>query len=187
MVLIANKWEAIIMFNLIVRPNKRIDKDLLLKSIKYSNDYLKKPVLLRILEVGESSNMFDDHIIYINVEIRQHVFKCKAYKCDNGKLDKSKLETVNASNEVVTLLYNVEWSAINNMTIEKYHDLWPLLNYAFEKKNMVQRGNHQGFKDIKISALKNALNNLEFKACTGANDDGTLFLEPYIKEFTKQK
>lgn len=187
MVLIANKWEAIIMFNLIVRPNKRIDKDLLLKSIKYSNDYLKKPVLLRILEVGESSNMFDDHIIYINVEIRQHVFKCKAYKCDNGKLDKSKLETVNASNEVVTLLYNVEWSAINNMTIEKYHDLWPLLNYAFEKKNMVQRGNHQGFKDIKISALKNALNNLEFKACTGANDDGTLILEPYIKEFTKQK
>jgi len=183
----ANKLGGNYMFNLIVRPNKRIDKDLLLKGIKYSNDYLKKPVLLRILEVGESSNIFDDHIIYINVEIRQHVFKCKAYKCDNGKLDKSKLETVNASNEVVTLTYNVEWSAIEHMTIEKYHDLWPLLNYAFEQNNMVQRGNHQGFKDIKISTLKNALNNLEFKACTGANDDGTLFLEPYIKEFTKQK
>ena len=97
------------------------------------------------------------------------------------------METVNASNEVVTLAYNVEWSAIeHHMTIEKYHDLWPLLNYALEQCNMVQRGNHQGFKDITLNTLKNALDNLEFKACTGANDDGTLFLKPYIKEFTKQ-
>lgn len=171
------------MFNLIVRPNKRIDKDLFLQSVKYANDILKKPVILRILKVGQSTNLFDDHIISICVEIRQYNFKCRAYKCDNGHLDKSQWEVVNATNEVVTLDYNVEYSTINHMTIEKYNELWPLLNYALEQRKMVPNGNHQGFKNITISNLKNALNNLEFKACTGANDDGTLFLKPYIKEF----
>lgn len=173
------------MFKLIVHPNKRIDKELLLKGIKYSNEYLKKPVLLRILEVEEKTNLFDDPIIYINVEIRQHVFKCKAYGCNNGKLDKNELETVNASNEVVTLPYKVAIQNRGTLIIEKYHDLWPLLNYALEKCNMVQKSNNQGFKNIALDTLKKVLGNLEFKACTGANDDGTLFLKPYIKEFTK--
>lgn len=171
------------MFKLIVRPNKRIDKDLLLQSIKWCNDHVKKPVILRILEVGQdNANYFDDNIISIAVEIRQYNFKCRAYKCDNGKLDKSQWEVVNATNEVVLLNYPVEYSSIEQMTIEKWHPLWPLLNYGLEQRQKVPTGNRQGFKNIKINDISNALNNLEFKACVFEDDKGQLYIKPYLKE-----
>ena len=174
------------MFNLIIRPNKRIDKDLFLQSIKWFNDHVKKPVILRILEVSQNNaNIFDDHSIDIAIEIRQYNFKCRAYKCANGKLDKSQWEVVNATNEVVLLNYPVEYSSIEQMTIEKWHPLWPLLNYGLEQMDMVPPGNRQGFKNIKLSNIKHALDNLEFQACAMEDDNGQIYIKPYLKEFTK--
>lgn len=169
------------MVSLILYPNKRINKTLFFQSIAYSCKYLEKPVYLTIADVDVET--FEDDMeaaITIFYEIRQYGFECKAYAINDGVIDKSNIEVVPATNEVVKIPYIIGYDG--KYFVENDNELFCILNYAFQKKNRIWKGNVQGLKDIKYGELFNALKGLSFKAICVENDKGQLNIVPK-KEF----
>lgn len=171
------------MVDLILYPNKRIDKELFFESIQYSCKVIKKEVNLRILHVDIDETMEDQKTAWINLlmEIRHYNFKCKAYGMNNGEVDKTRTEVVPATNEVINVPYMVGFEQ-NKFRIETDNDLYPLLNYGLQKAKKVVPGNVQGLKNVSYGDLVNGLQNLLFKAIAVEKEDGHINIVPYVGE-----
>lgn len=172
------------MVELIIRPNPRIDKDLFLESVEFYTNKVKKPINMRILKIellNETEEYYkEDYNICLYAEIRTHNIKCKAYEMQNGELDKTKTVMVPASWETIKIGYYVPMmdNAKPMFTIENNHELFKILNYGLQQHKTVQQGNTQGFKNIKLTELKNSLERLDVKVIT-EDMDGKLVLAPY--------
>ena len=160
------------MVSLIIRPNRRIDSELLLEGIKKYNDKEDKPVNIRIIGVKVDNVELKNgpcYYIELYLEIRQANFTCKAYHMQDGTMDMTKTETVKASWETVKMRVKLNkhgTHSINGENIYKFetnHILFDLVNYAFIKGKYVPKGNRQGLQYIRREDLKNALLNLDVK------------------------
>ena len=168
---------------LIIHPNPRIDKELLLDSIKIYSKKTNKGVNMRILESAIKTRNFNEDIdiLQLFLEIRQYKFYCKAYAMQDGQLDKNKTVTVKASWETIPICYTLNKQNNDNYRVERDNELFYLLNYAFQQRGTVMPGNNQGFKDLSYYEIVNTLKNLNFKA-TAKNMHGNDILMPIIEE-----
>lgn len=154
------------MVDLIIYPNPRIDQKLLMESVKRYNSRTDKPINMRILssEIITDPDDEDQDILQLFLEIRNGVFKCKAYRMEDGVLDKNKTVWVKASFETVQMGYTLENDGNNKYRVERNDPLFNLLNYGLQQHNRVTPGNNQGFKDLTYTEITSALNNLNFGA-----------------------
>lgn len=168
---------------LIIYPNPRIDKALLLESIKMYSKKTNKGVNMRILEsIIKTHDLNEDiDVLQIFLEIRQYQFYCKAYDMQDGKVDKNKTVNVKASWETIPIYYTLEKQGNDNYRVERDNELFYLLNYALQQRGKVMPGNNQGFKNLSYNEIINPLNNLNFKA-TAKNMHGNDILMPVIEE-----
>ena len=185
------------MVNLIIRPNRRIEKDLLLESIQHYNVKCDKPVNLRILGVGIKDVEVKQgtcHYIDLYLEIRHNNFKCKAYSMRDGILNKEKVEIVTASWETIKIRYKLIKHGHNRagdkalFKFETDHQLFNLINYAFQQNETVPKGNKQGIQNVTMENIKFALVNLDIKVIV-EELNGKRVLKPvheYIKGDVKQ-
>ena len=159
-------WSVLFMVDLIIYPNPRIDQQLLFESIKRYNGRTDKPINMRILssEIITDPNDEDQDILKLFLEIRNNIFKCKAYRMEDGILDKNKTGWVKASFETVQICYTLKKEWNNKYRVERNNPLFNLLNYGLQQRNRVTPGNNQGFKDLTYSEITNALDNLNFGA-----------------------
>lgn len=170
---------------LIIHPNPRIDKTLLLEGIKRFNEKTNNGINMRILDSEIKSHDLNEDmdILQLFLEIRQHQFYCKAYNMQDGELDKTKTVTVKASWETIPICYTLDMQGNNNYRVERDNELFYLLNYAMQQHNKVMPGNNQGFKNLHYNEIVNTLNNLNFKAIA-KNMHGNDVLIPVTKEGT---
>lgn len=154
------------MVDLIIYPNQRIDKTLFMESIKRHNSRTDKPINLRVLksEIVTDQNDEDKDILQLFLEIRNGTFKCKAYKMEDGILDKNKTVWVNAFFETVQMGYTLVKDGHDKYRVERNDPLFNLLNYGLQQRNRVTPGNNQGFKDLTYTEITGALDNLNFGA-----------------------
>lgn len=154
------------MVDLIIYPNPRIDQKLLLESIKRYNNRTDKPVNMRILssEIITDPKDKDKDILQLFLEIRNSIFKCKAYRMEDGKVNKNKTVWVKASFETVEMCYTLKKGNNNKYRVERNDALFLLLNYALQQCNRVTPGNNQGFKGLTYNEITNTLDNLNFGA-----------------------
>ena len=173
------------MIDYIIRPNPRIDQELLFESIHWYNVQQNKPIFLRIVDVNTKETVFKQtYELILYFEIRTSNFKCKAYDYHNGKADKTKTIIINATNETVKAKYLIkghDWK----FKIEKYEPIFNLVNYALQQRNAVFPGNRQGLNNIDPLLLESALRGLDFKAVIYKDDKGQLILEARPKDDTK--
>ena len=98
------------MVDLIIYPNPRIDQTLFMESVKRYNSRTDKPINLRVLksEIITDPDDEDKDVLQLFLEIRNGTFKCKAYRMEDGILDKNKTVWVKASFETIEMFYPLE-------------------------------------------------------------------------------
>lgn len=172
--------------DLIIYPNPRIDQTLLLDGIQRYNNKTNKPVNIRILKstINTSTYEEDQDILKLFMEIRQDKFYCKAYAMENGKMDKSKTRTVQASWETILFCYTLKKEYDGNYRVENDTLLFNLLNYALQEQGKIMRGNRQGFKNISYYEIIDALKNLNFKAIVKETNGQQYIVPSYWEEIT---
>lgn len=88
---------------------------------------------------------------------------------ENGVIDKRQTELVNASWETISMRFKLIRRGkhkINGESFYKFetdHILFNLINYGFIEKEYIQKGNKQGFQNITVHDIKNALLGLDVK------------------------
>lgn len=152
------------MVDLIINPNPRIDQKLLFESVKSYNEKTSKPINMRILNstITTNPNDEDEDILELFLEIRNGIFKCKAYGMEDGILNKNKIQLVKASFETVQINYTLNKEKCDKYRVECNDPLFLLLNYGLQERNRIMPGNNQGFKDLKHNEITNTLNHLNF-------------------------
>lgn len=154
--------------DLIKEPNPAFDKQLFLQSL-YEKD---EPVQFKVLKIGNifKSKMNGKPNFFMEMEILTD-FNCKILELDlvgypqkdeNGnKITK----TVNVKDQVIGLPYQlVPAREPDKYNISNKTNLFPMVNYAFMSKEIVPKGNQQGFTNVTIDELREALTGLEFRA-----------------------
>lgn len=172
--------------DLIIYPNQRIDQTLLLDGIKHYNERKHKAVNIRILKSNINMGRYeeDPDILTLFMEIRQDKFYCKAYSMEDGKIDKTTTQTVQASWETIQVCYTLEKEDGDNYRVENDSLLFNLLNYALQERGKAMRGNRQGFKNISYYEIINALNNLNFKAIIDERNGQQYIVPSHLEEIT---
>ena len=174
------------MIDYIIYPNQRIDQELLFDSINWYNVHRNLPILLRVVDVNiREKRLTNNYELILNFTIGTSNFKCKAYHYEDGKVDKTKTEIVNATHETVTAHYFITGINSYKLKVESDEPAFNLINYALQQHGVVVPGNMHGLKNINTTTLETALKNLDFKAVTEENAKGQWILEARPKDHTK--
>lgn len=173
--------------DLIIYPNPRIDKPLLLASIRQYNEKCHKTVNMRILNTELTDNGKDYYLdgkeyLKIYLEVRQANFYCRAYAMTNGEIDKTKTRSVPASWETIPICYKLDSDKQGQYRVESNDELFYLLNYALQKRGKIMEGNRQGFKNMSYNEISNPLNHLNFKAMVKEIDGQNMLMPIEMEE-----
>ena len=174
------------MIDYIIYPNRRIDQDLLLDGIFWHNVNHNVPILLRIVDATiREIPLNNSYELKMYFGIRTAKFKCKAYHYNNGLIDKTKTEVVNASGETILAKYLIKGTNDHRLRVEVYDPAFNLINYALQQYGAIARGNRHGLKNINATILETSLKNLDFKAIVKEDANGQLILNARPKNQTK--
>lgn len=137
--------------------NPDIDKNLFLETIAD----LKSGIKLKVTRVSDivESKMNQQDIIFIDFLIDDDLKECKTYETDDtGK----KVETtVDASNDIVSIPFNLGKPIENNYKIGKNTNIFSILNHALKVAEKIPKTNNKSFM-ISIDEIQEVLIDFEF-------------------------
>lgn len=174
---------------LLNEPNQAITKNLFLSSLKEN----KQPIKIKIVNIGNvfKSKMNNKPNIFIDFLILSH-FNCKMLKLDannepeTNENNEQIIITNNILNEIVSIPYNLieNKDNPNNYIISNRSNLFNILNYCLQEKNLIDANNNKGF-NISQKEIKETLINMVFdvksQLVTNTNYKPYLKLIPVIK------
>ena len=175
---------------LLQEPNPSITKNLFLTSLNESKETIK----IKIVNVGNifKSKMNGKPNIFIDILILSH-FECKTLKLDaNNKPEtneegKEIITKENILNNIVSIPYNLvsDRHNPNNYIVSNRSNIFNILNYALQEKELINKNNNQGFniteKEIQ-EALINIVCCVKCELITNTNYKPYLKLIPVIKD-----
>lgn len=152
---------------LIKEPNKALKKELFLNCL-YKH---AEPIELEIIKVSDvfKSKLNNQPNISVDIEILEDI-KTLSYKVNGAgefiytETGEKEIAIINGKNNIVSLFYPlVKTREENKYIVSSRSNLFPLLNYAFKKNGLVQPDNTQGFNNVTLQEMKEALTNLKFE------------------------
>lgn len=146
------------MVEIMPEANPDLDKNLFLETISTIPDGINLKVT-RVSDIVESK-MNKQDIIFIDFLIDDDLKECKTYKTDeSGK----RVETiVDASNDIISIPYNLGKPVSDAYKIGKNTNLFSILNYALKVANKIPKSNNKSFL-ISIDEIREVLMDLELK------------------------
>lgn len=154
--------------DLIQTRNPNLFKDMFLETLYES----KKIVTLQILSVSGTfpSIVNDQDNFYIEAKILSDLPNCKGYEVDpEGKpitdeRGNKKIIKVNATGEIISLPYQLKPTDRPDLyKVSDKTNLFELLNFGFQSKGIVPKGNSQGFDNISIEEIQKGLTGVTMK------------------------
>ena len=154
--------------DLIQTRNPNLFKDAFLETL-YST---KKIVTLQVLSVSGTypSKVNDQDNFFIEAKILSDLPDCKGYEVDpEGKpitdeRGNKKVIKVNATGEIISLPYQLKPTERQDLyKVSNKTNLFELLNFGFQSKGLVPRGNSQGFDNLSIEEIQEGLTGVTMK------------------------
>lgn len=162
------------MVSIVQEANPNLDKNLFLKTISEIESGIKLKVT-RVSDIVESK-MNKQDIIFIDFLIDDTLNECKTYKIDDA--GKKVETTVDASNDIVSIPFNLGKPINDTYKIGKNTNLYSILNYALKVAGKIPKNNNKSFM-ISIDEIQDVLSDLELKG-VGKYVDDTNFT-PYYR------
>lgn len=137
--------------------NPDLDKNLFLETISD----LKSGIKLKVTRVSDivESKMNKQDIIFIDFLIDDTLKECKTYNID---ADGKKVETtVDASNDIVSIPFNLGKPIETNYKIGKNTNIFSILNHALKLAGKIPQNNKKSFM-ISIDEIQEVLIDFEF-------------------------
>lgn len=145
------------MVSIVPEANPDLDKNLFLETISD----IASGINLKVTRVSDivESKMNKQDIIFIDFLIDDTLNECKTYKTDaSGKRVET---TVDASNDIISIPFNLGNPVNNNYKIGKNTNIYSILNYALKIDGKIPYDNNKSFM-ISYDEIRDVLSDLEF-------------------------